>query len=61
MSDYEIAWKELIESFGGALDGIEWSIDNGSHDAIPYSIVYREIQKMIDEIAKKYNINGVWE
>ena len=49
---YKNAWLELIEIFGGALDGIEWSVDEGSSQASRDIRIYGEIEKMINKIAK---------
>ena len=57
---YKQAWINFVDRFGGAVDGLESASEEGYSEAIRECKIYREIQELIDEVAKENNVEKVW-
>lgn len=59
--DYETAWKDFIQRFGGMLDGVEKGAEQGSARAARDAEVLESVREIADEVAMAHNVEEVWE
>lgn len=59
--DHETAWKDLVQRFGGMLDGVEKAAGQGSLRASQDADVLENVREIIDEVAVAHNVEEVWE